>query len=197
MKPDTFYRSAILFEGGLAVVAILTAIPFGLNLWTGAVLDLSALLWIVGATAASVVVYLVLKWLPFEALKEIDRYVKQFYRDYLKSLAVWQLAVIALLAGFGEELLFRGLFQTGLIQAAGYFGFSGLPVSATVIVCASILFGLAHALSKMYFFLAFLISICFGVILLATGNILIPIFVHAFYDLFVFLYIGHELSKEN
>ena len=83
------------------------------------------------------------------------------------------LLVISLLAGLGEELLFRGVFMTGL---AGWFG---LPVA---LVATSVLFGLAHLITPTYALLAGLIGIYFGILAVFTGGLFAPVLAHALYD---------------
>jgi hypothetical protein len=88
--------------------------------------------------------------------------------------ASWpQLAVLAVVAGVGEELLFRGFLQQAF---ADRFGIpSGL-------VIASLLFGLAHPMSKTYVLLAALIGAWLGVLFVETDGLLAPIVTHALYD---------------
>jgi membrane protease YdiL (CAAX protease family) len=86
---------------------------------------------------------------------------------------------ISLLAGFSEELLFRGLMQPLL------------GITAT-----SILFGLMHFLTFGYFLLAAAIGFYLGLLYELTGNIFIPVMVHAIYNVFAFnmlagIYRGH------
>jgi membrane protease YdiL (CAAX protease family) len=92
--------------------------------------------------------------------------------------------VIAALAGIGEELFFRGMIQLGLS------GVLGLEVWHAILI-ASLIFGLAHAVTLTYFILAFVISVYLGFIFDFTDNLLVPIAIHAFYDFFVFLYIRY------
>ena len=90
------------------------------------------------------------------------------------------MALVAALAGFGEELLFRGLLQ---------LGFSKILHVWLAIFVTSLIFGLAHAVTPTYCVLAFLISLYLGFLLIHTENLVVPIIVHAFYDFFVFLFI--------
>jgi membrane protease YdiL (CAAX protease family) len=88
-----------------------------------------------------------------------------------------QLAIVSLAAGFGEELLFRGLIQAGLSRWMG-----GLEGQITALVIASMLFGVCHWLNATYAALAVLAGAYFGGLLLLTDNILAPITAHAVYD---------------
>jgi membrane protease YdiL (CAAX protease family) len=87
--------------------------------------------------------------------------------------SVASVALVAALAGLGEEALFRGVVQTALLER--------LPAWAAVAATAA-LFGLAHFLSLSYALLASLVGAYLGWLHLATGNLLAPILAHALYD---------------
>jgi membrane protease YdiL (CAAX protease family) len=100
-----------------------------------------------------------------------------------------QLAAVSLVAGCGEELLFRGLLQAGV---SGWIsGHVGLGVGLAV---ASALFGVCHWLSGTYAILAVLAGAYFGLLLILTGNILAPIIAHAAYD---FLALAYLIKPEH
>lgn len=75
-------------------------------------------------------------------------------------------------AGFGEELIFRGVLQYELSNRVGEFAALGVT---------SIIFGLLHAVTPLYAFLATLASLYFGYLYSASGNLAVPIACHAFY----------------
>ena len=113
----------------------------------------------------------------------MDQLVRELFRQYMGRLNFFQLALIAALAGIGEELFFRGLLQLGM---SGFLNNVWLAVLIT-----SLFFGLAHAVTLTYFFFAFLASLYLGFLFEYTGNLIVPIAVHALYDFAVFLYIRH------
>lgn len=90
-----------------------------------------------------------------------------------RHLAWWQIVVLSVLAGVGEELLFRGFIQSGL---------SGLVGGYTAIVLTSLIFGLLHAMTLYYFVFAFLLSLMFGALLAASQSMLLLVTLHAVYD---------------
>jgi hypothetical protein len=97
---------------------------------------------------------------------------------------VWELAGIAAFAGFGEELLFRGLIQNwlgGLLpgEIGNYVG----------LIVTSILFGLLHWLTASYAVLATSVGLYLGALWLATGNLLVPAVVHTLYDFWALVYL--------
>jgi len=85
-----------------------------------------------------------------------------------------QLALVAVMAGVGEELLFRGVLQPALAMRVPEW----LAVTAV-----GVLFGIVHWLTPAYAVLAGVVGIYLGAVFLATGNLLVPIVAHALYDL--------------
>jgi len=168
-------------EFGMGVVAVLVAYPFGLRLWEYCSLNPVHLGISVAATGFSILIYLVLRALPLAVFRRMTELVRSIYRSEMRLFSLWQLALLALAAGVGEELLFRGLLQQGLCGC-----FPGKEWS--VIVAVSLFFGVAHCLTKTYIILAFVISLYLGLLYFWTGNLLVPIFVHVLYDFFV---LGH------
>jgi membrane protease YdiL (CAAX protease family) len=178
----SFFWQAVLLEGGLVVIAILVDLlfRFGLNYWEHCWCDIETLRQISWGLLPLIAGYFVFLALPFEALRRIDRVVRELFWQYMGHWKLWQLALVAALAGIGEELLFRGLLQLGLST----FLYVWLAVLLT-----SFVFGLAHAVTPTYCFLAFVISLYFGFLFVYTGNLFVPIAIHALYDFFVFLFI--------
>jgi membrane protease YdiL (CAAX protease family) len=184
----SFFWQAILVEGGLAVIAILVDLLFRLDLhyWEYCWCNIETLRQIAWGLLPLIAGYFVLQALPFAALRKIDHVVRELFWQHMGHWKLWQLALVAVLAGFGEELLFRGLLQLGLST----FLHGGLAVLFT-----SLLFGLAHAVTPTYCFLAFIISLYLGFLLINTGNLVVPIAIHALYDFFVFLFIRFTPHK--
>ncbi|MDA7527885.1 CPBP family intramembrane metalloprotease [Planctomicrobium sp.] len=109
-----------------------------------------------------------------------------------KSLAQchwYDLAILAILVGVIEELMFRGLLEQWLARWD--------PVAAFFI--ANIIFGLLHAISPLYAILAATLG---GILSLLTWwvgdfNLLRPIVAHAVYDFIGFMVIGAEYRKKE
>ena len=131
-------------------------------------------------------------WRPFQAVRRVlDDLIVPMFRN-----CTWlELAAISLLAGLGEELLFRGVFQAAMVQWTGDF----LPHSHAAamvgdwiaIISVAIVFGLLHALNASYAVLATLMGLYLGWLWMATGNLAVPIVAHAVYDLLALAYILH------
>ena len=91
--------------------------------------------------------------------------------------------LISVLAGVGEEVFFRGLVQNGLENWIG--GSLGLCVGLFV---GSTLFGMLHSASRTYMISAAIFGFYFGLLLLWTDNLLVPIVAHAVYDCIALYY---------
>jgi len=87
---------------------------------------------------------------------------------------------LAVAAGVGEELLFRGFLQGTLEHFAG---------PTTGLVVASVVFGLAHAITPIYALVATLMAFYLGAAWRLAGNLIVPITIHAAYDAAVIWYV--------
>lgn len=97
-------------------------------------------------------------------------------------LGSWQIVVVSVAAGIGEELFFRGWLQPA-------FG----------LTAASVAFGLAHvAGSRMLAFGVWAagMGVVMGSLALATGGILAPVTAHACYDVLAFHYLGAKARRQ-
>lgn len=103
-------------------------------------------------------------WAEFEGI--VER-LEPALGSMLVSLGPAGMFVIALAAGLGEEILFRGVLQ---------------PLLG--IVLASVIFGALHALSLGYFLFATVFGFYLGWVFEATGHLAVPIVAHAAYDVF-------------
>jgi len=181
----SFFWIAVWVEGGLAIIAIIAGFFAGLHYWDHCWCNSETIWQIALGLLPFLVGYYLLQALPFSGFRRMDQLVRELFRQYMGQLNLCQLALIAALAGIGEELLFRGLFQLGM---SGFFNVW------LAILITSLIFGLAHALTPTYFFFAFLASLYLGFLFEHTGNLIVPIAVHALYDFAVFLYIRYTLE---
>jgi membrane protease YdiL (CAAX protease family) len=138
----------------------------------------------VAAAVPPLVALLVLIRLPLGPLVRLRELVRTQVVPLFRDCSLPELLLISVIAGIGEEMLFRGVIQYGMAERIGPPG--GVAIG---IIVASLLFALAHALSGTYAVLAGLISIYFGWLLMATGNLLVPIVAHAAYDFLAFVYL--------
>jgi len=176
---------AVLFEGGLGVLALalgwwLACPPLETLRWTGGAFG-------VGAAAALPMIGLLLATVRFrmwpfsDVLRVVDELLAPLFRD----CRLVDLAVISILAGLGEEMLFRGLIQQWV--AGWVAGPSGPWVG---LAAAAVLFGLAHAITPGYVVLAGLMGLYLGWVWIASGNLLAPIATHAVYDFVALVYLA-------
>jgi uncharacterized protein len=103
-------------------------------------------------------------------------------------LALVTAVTLGIVAGWGEELLFRGVLQNFLIHQS----------SNTVlgVVGSSVLFGLVHAVTPLYVILTLVASIYFGSIyIFFDHNLTVPIVCHAVYDVGALLYAHYTVSQ--
>ena len=166
-EPRAVVIIAVASECGLLALALaigwfLDRRPLGQIEWTGKGLGYGLIATVPMLAGLFVIVHSPLG--PLRALNElVDRMIVPLFRD----CTMGQLAVIAILAGAGEELLFRGVAQRGIEQFSGS-AWLGLAV-------ASLLFGLAHPMSTTYVVLATVVGVYLGGLLLVTDNLLAPI----------------------
>lgn len=99
----------------------------------------------------------------------VDQNLGPLFREHSGA----SLAVIAVMAGLGEELLFRGILQQGL---QGWLGpWPGL-------LLASLAFGVAHWVNRVYLFFGCLMGLYMGLLYWLTGSLLAAVVAHALYD---------------
>jgi uncharacterized protein len=181
--PDNFPIVAAAFEGGLAVLAV------GLG-WVVGQRPLATLAWdwtAAGWGAAATLPLLGMLWVcvktPWRPLRRIVAVLDESIVPLLGHCRVLDLAVIAALAGLGEEMLFRGVIQAAI---GGWVG--GAWGQWIALAAAAVLFALAHSITVMYLILAGLIGAYLGGAWLATGNLLVPMIAHAMYDFVALVY---------
>ena len=117
------------------------------------------------------------RWGPIARLRDV---VRKSVIPLFADVSPLGLAAISLVAGIGEEALFRGVLLDTLADPLG---------TAGAVLLTSVLFGLAHAISRTYAILAGLIGCYLGSLLLLTDNLLVPMGVHALYDFVALMYL--------
>ena len=177
-------KHGIAVEGSLLLLALGLALPFGLTPWLDLTLSWSVLGQGLLATIPLVALFIGLLQLPYSWLKELTQLTRRLLLPMFRTTGVWGIAILSLIAGIGEELLFRGVVQLGL---TGWIGDVG------ALVVASVMFGVAHFITPAYFVLATVMGAYLGGLYFWTGNLLLPILVHALYD---FLALGYYYVQE-
>ena len=188
MTESRFFLYALGFELGLGVIAAflgaLLDVPVGDDLR----IDARALACGLLATLP-LLAWFGLSWRSDRpALREIRATLERLLPALLASSSTLRIAVLAAAAGIGEELLFRGFFQGFLEQMTG---------PATGLITASVLFGLAHAITPAYALVATLMALYLGAAWRIAGNLLVPITIHAAYDAAVIWYVLRTAPVEE
>jgi membrane protease YdiL (CAAX protease family) len=173
LSADRPFVVAVVFEAALIPLALLLAVPVGLQPWREFAASPGLLFAAVVATLPLIVALALVARVGARWLKDVEALVRPLIDSVFRGRGIVAVVVVSALAGLGEELLFRGVIQAGVSQAFG--AWLGLVV-------ASILFGLMHALSRAYFVLATLMGLYLGVLYQVTDNLLLPALVHGLYD---------------
>jgi hypothetical protein len=127
----------------------------------------------------------------FPALQDVSkatqRSVLALLGGELRPLFAFTTALaLGLAAGFGEEMLFRGILQYELAGRCG---------TILAVLLSSIIFGALHAVTRLYAFLACIASLYFGWLYIVSSNLAVPIACHAFYDVVALLIAHWTVSK--
>lgn len=158
---------------GIVVLAVVLALVFRLDLLSQVEFSVEALNWALIGTLPLLLSVWVLADTRWAWAAELQRLMRQILVPLFRKAPAGTVFLVSLLAGVGEELLFRGVIQGGL---------SGLIGAWPALILASVLFGLMHALTRAYFVVATLMGLYLGLFYLWTGNLLIPVLIHFLYD---------------
>ena len=113
--------------------------------------------------------------------------LKRRLGKFFKQCTLLQFLLISISAGVGEEFLFRGLLQEGLIHLVGAW---------PALIITGVLFGMAHWVSNYYFIYATFMGMFLGALYWQSGNLLAPIICHALYDFVVLIFLTHRTFKK-
>ncbi|KAL7486644.1 hypothetical protein ACHAW6_013849 [Cyclotella cf. meneghiniana] len=105
--------------------------------------------------------------------------------------AIFVSVLLGAVAGWGEEWLFRGIFQTSLSRLFG---------NEIALAVSGLVFGLLHAVTPVYALLAGAASVFFGYLYNISQNLAVPMVYHAVYDVGALLWAYFSvtsLSKEE
>ena len=175
---DRFLRLAIPFEAGLVLLAVLWAWFWGYSLADMLPKPGSGVLWGIVATVPPLIGLVIVRAIPWKPLRRVGKFLTGVLGPALAQCTLFELAIVALLAGLGEELLFRGALQPVL----------GLPL-------ASVLVALAHSITPTYALLTGLMGLYLGWLAEASGTLWVPIATHALYDFIAFLVVIRDVRR--
>jgi uncharacterized protein len=183
---------AVVVEGGLALAAAFLAWLLGVRLRdqfpSAAATWAAAIARGILAALPMLVLFWVLVHSKRAAMRQLRQQVEWLVREMFPAGSALQFGFVALLAGVGEELLFRGVLQAKIVEWTS-------PAAGLII--ASLLFGAAHALSRLYFFLATVIGLYLGWFALLFGELVTPIVAHALYDFLALVYLSRTGKRRK
>lgn len=165
---------AVFFEGGLIVLSwllgwALDRRPLDTFHWTWEGAGIG-----VATTIPMMLIFFALIRWPIGPFARIKKLTDEFIRPLMSSCTTLDLFGIAVLAGLGEEMLFRAVIQGELTQWLNS-PWLGLGL-------ASILFGVGHALTLTYAIFATVMGAYLGWIWQLTDNLFTVALAHALYD---------------
>jgi membrane protease YdiL (CAAX protease family) len=180
-----FLRLAAVFEGGLVFVALALGLLFQINPFVDFCIDRASVFVGIAAALLPFALLVVSDRFRFSALERMKRIVLQLLGPSLAACRWYELVLVAALAGFGEELVFRGVLQR-LLERWLDFGGSGHIAG---LIASNVIFGLLHFLTPTYALLAGLMGVYFGVLLDSTNppSLVVPMVAHGVYDYLAFL----------
>lgn len=183
-------RHAFLLTAALGAVLI----PAAFGLAYGLSIDLLALIKpgvaevFYGLAAAAPLIlllrgFMTTRWRPLVKFRESQlKFLSEIGFQFTRP----RIVVLAVIAGVGEELLFRGVLQTAADRQ--------WPLAAAILF-PSVLFGVLHARTVLYAVVAGLVGAYLGVLFWAAGSLLAPIITHAFYDYVAFDWTRRALAE--
>lgn len=177
-----FFKLACYFEASLTLVALLLGWLFDIDPFASLQFDEAAFANGLLATLPLLLLFVAMQKMPYAPLQQIRELLLETLGSKLYQHHWSDIAILAIIAGFSEEILFRGMLQPWLEQLSGMT--SGLILS-------NILFALVHAVTPLYAALALLMGLYLGLCLDYGGEraLLTPIVVHALYDFVAFMII--------
>jgi uncharacterized protein len=186
------FRLAILIEGALAILAVLLGWAFRVPLrdqFGRSARELGqGTLWGVLAMFPLLAMFWWLIHTAWPAARRLREQVERLILELFPESSIPQMIAVALAAGIGEELLFRGVLQA--IIARWTTPLLGITI-------ASLIFGMFHALSPLYFVLATAVGGYFGWIVLAGQSLLPAIVAHVLYDCVALVYLSRAWATRN
>jgi membrane protease YdiL (CAAX protease family) len=192
MKPEMNERRAqnvamaMIFEVALGFAGVIVAALAGIDLKGQLVVSQDAVLHGLLACLPMLFMLHVLYQVKWKPLLELRQEVERIIGELFGGSSWFELALVSIAAGVGEEILFRGALQPLAINWLTFWpGF----------ILVAILFGAAHAMTKIYFVLAMVIGVYFGWLAVRDNNLVTPIVTHAVYDFLALAIIQSRVGK--
>lgn len=188
LATDPFFRVACYFEASLALLALLLGWlaeidPFASLNFSEADLAIGIL-----ATLPLLVLFFAMQQFNYPPLRKIRELLMETLGARLAFRHWTDLVVLAGIAGFAEEALFRGFLQPWMESGWG---------ENVGLIGSNVVFALAHAVTPLYAVLAMAMGLYMGLMLDYGGerNLLVPMVIHAVYDFVAFVVILREYRR--
>jgi uncharacterized protein len=179
---------AMLFETGLGFVGVLIAWAGGIDLQSQLVISQDACLRGLLACLPMIALLVGFYESTWQPLVNLRREVEKVVQELFAGCQWFELALVSIAAGIGEEVLFRAALQPLAIQwSTPWVG----------IIVVALLFGLAHAITPAYFIAAATIGVYFGWLAWAYQDLVAPIVAHAVYDFFALMFIQFRAGRDT
>jgi membrane protease YdiL (CAAX protease family) len=123
---------------------------------------------------------LLLWYSPIPVFHRMRQFLMENMAPAISECQVWETILVAISAGVGEEILFRGVLQPRI----GW-------------IASAILFGLLHAISLTYVVVAFSLGAILAWLQIWSGNLWTPIVAHAVYDYWMFLVLIRAYRRQQ
>lgn len=178
---------AAAVEGGMLATAFLLGWMTGVRFWEGVEIGVRAVGYAVAFTAPLLVIFAAAARASTPMFTRI-RQDLDLILPMFRNCTVPDLLLMSLLAGAGEEALFRGVLQPIAVDALG-------AVAGLIVVSA--LFGLVHLISIPYAIFAAGMGLYLGAIHLWSDNLFVAAATHALYDFVALVYLLRVATKES
>lgn len=177
--PDSFFRAACYFESALTLVAIVLGWLLNVDPFTDLTFNEQSLANGLLLTLPLVLLFFAMQQLPYVPLQHIRTLLLETLGARLHRCHWTDLLILAAIAGFSEEALFRGVLQPWL---------ENITSLTAGLILSNVAFALVHAVTPLYAALAMLMGLYLGMSLDYGGerNLLTPIVIHALYDFIAF-----------
>ena len=186
-----FFKTAVIFESAMIPIAIGLGVLCCIWSWAGSLNEIlgetSAISASIYGLFALIPMLLLLVFSATSRLPSVARLrelIRTSFVPILKELSTWQLVVVGLLAGIGEEWLFRGYLQTWVSTLL-----PDTPMQIGSVIIVSIVFAALHAITPMYAAIVFVVSIYLGIVYESSEQLLTPMIAHGVYDVIALIFI--------
>lgn len=176
----------LIVEGGLVVLAVLIAwMGFydssqPLFNWEVDRVIWPALIWGVAGTIPLLSIIWGILYLDFGPFRTLRTTMDELLVPMFRHCSLFDIALLSIMAGVGEELFFRWCLQGGLQELLHSYDLAAAPIWAALIV--ALLFGFCHFINAAYFASTALIGFYMGMMMIGSGTYLAAVISHALFD---------------